>query len=117
MFREDRSEINLWIMAIFINAFVSMVSSYIQKLSFGILAENMTKEIRKDLYHALLRKHIGWYDLNENNIGVLTSTLSSDVYALNGASTEGLSSVIETSFGLLGGIVLAFFFDWRTALT
>jgi ATP-binding cassette subfamily B (MDR/TAP) protein 1 len=77
----------------------------------------MTKEIRKDLYRAMLRKHMGWFDYEENNSGVLTSTLSSDVYALNGASTEGLSTVIETYFGLIGAFIMAMIIEWRTSLT
>jgi ABC-type multidrug transport system fused ATPase/permease subunit len=76
----------------------------------------MTKGIRKDLYSAILKKHAGWFDHPENNIGILTSTLTSDVYALNGASSEGLSTLIETSIGLLGGIIMALFFEWRMAL-
>jgi ATP-binding cassette subfamily B (MDR/TAP) protein 1 len=77
----------------------------------------MTLGIRKDLYHSLLRKHIGWYDLQENNIGVLTNALSADVYALNGASTEGLSSMIEANFGLIGGFIFATIIEWRTSLS
>lgn len=77
----------------------------------------MTKEIRKDLYQAMLRKHMGWFDYEENNIGVLTATLSADVYSLNGASTEGLSTVIETYFGLIGAFIMAIVIEWRTALT
>jgi len=77
----------------------------------------MTKGIRKDLYSAILRKHPGWFDLPENNIGVLTSTLTSDVYALNGASTEGLSTMIESIFGLAGGVILAIIYDWKTGLS
>ena len=76
----------------------------------------MTKELRKEIYSSLLKKHIGWFDLKENNTGALTEILSSDVYYLNGASTEAISTIIETSFGLLGGIALSFVYEWRTAL-
>ena len=76
----------------------------------------MTKDIRKDLFRSIIRKHVGWFDHKDNNIGALTSSLSSDVYALNGASTEGLSSMIETSIGLIGGLIVGLVFEWRTTL-
>lgn len=76
----------------------------------------MTKDIRDSLYHSLMRKHIGWFDLHENHAGVLTGLMSSDVYTLNGAATESLSTIIESIFGLFGGIIIAFFFEWRTTL-
>ena len=77
----------------------------------------MTKGIRKDLYKAIISKHAGWFDLPENNIGTLTSTLTSDVYALKGASTEGLSTIIETWIGLIGGVIMALIIEWRLALS
>ena len=117
MFKDDMREIVYLSIGMIGNSFISFIATYFQKISFGILAENMTKGIREDLYAAILRKHIGWFDYPENNIGILTSTLTSDVYALNGASTEGLSTVIETWFGLIGALILAIIFEWRTALT
>jgi ATP-binding cassette subfamily B (MDR/TAP) protein 1 len=35
---------------------------------------------------------------------------------LNGASTEGLGSQVEQGLGLFLGIMMAFIFEWRTAL-
>lgn len=95
---------------------VSFIATYSQKVSFSILSENMTKEIRKSLYHVLLRKHISWFDRKENNIGTLISLLSSEVYALNGASTEGISILIETFTGLVAGIITSFVFAWKFTL-
>ena len=95
---------------------VSFIATYFQKISFGIIGENMTKSLRQEIYTSLLKKHIGWFDLKENNAGALTEILSSDVYHLNGASTEAISTIIETMVGLLGGVIIAFFYEWRTAL-
>ena len=116
MFDKDLEEIGINSVILVGVSIISAVGTYFQKISFGILAENVTKEIRRDLYHSILRKHIGWFDRRENNIGVLTSVMSSDVYTLNGASTEGVSTLIETLFGLVGGLAISFFYDWRTTL-
>ena len=116
MFDKDLEEIGINSAILVGVSIISAIGTYFQKISFGILAENVTKEIRRDLYHSILRKHIGWFDRRENNIGVLTSVMSSDVYTLNGASTEGVSTLIETLFGLVGGLAISFFYDWRTTL-
>ena len=116
IFVHDQNEVNFWLGILLIISVSSFIATYFQKVSFGILAENMTKDIRKDLFRSIIRKHVGWFDQNDNNIGFLTTTLSSDVYALNGASTEGLSSLIETSIGLIGGLIIGLFFEWRTTL-
>ena len=39
----------------------------------------MTKRIRGDYFRALLRQNIGWFDLAENALGVLTSRLAVDI--------------------------------------
>lgn len=35
---------------------------FISKYTFGYLAENVTLKIREELYAAILRKDIGWFD-------------------------------------------------------
>lgn len=44
-----------------------------------IIGERMTKRIRGDYFRALLRQNIGWFDLPENALGVLTSRLAVDI--------------------------------------
>jgi ATP-binding cassette, subfamily B (MDR/TAP), member 1 len=116
IFQEDSDKIRLWTLIEFVVAICSFIATYLQKLSFGVLAESVTKEIRKDIYHSLLRKHVGWFDKKENNSGALTGVLTSDVYLLNGVSAESMSTLIETSVGLVGGITIALFYDWKTTL-
>ena len=48
-------------------------------LSLEIIGERMTKRIRGDYFRALLRQNIGWFDLPENALGVLTSRLAVDI--------------------------------------
>jgi ATP-binding cassette subfamily B (MDR/TAP) protein 1 len=87
-----------------------------QKFAFGVIGENVTANIRKELYRNVLQKHLGWFDERENAPGVITTTLSSDAQVINGVSTEGLASIIDAIFAVLVGIVIGFFFSWRMAL-
>lgn len=103
-------------LAMFLIAIIGFCSSLVMKFSFGIISENMTKDLRGQLYMSILRKHIGWFDNNENSPGQLTSVLSGEVQAVNGASTESVASMIEGMLQILVGICLAFIFEWRIAL-
>ena len=56
------SKIKLYSILMGVIAVVSGFSSFFQKWSFGILGENTTYEIRRVLYHTIMRKNIGWFD-------------------------------------------------------
>lgn len=109
-------EVRQWCLYIFLTGIAGFIFTYISKVSFGILGESMTLEIRRKLYRSIVYKHVGWFDKKEHSSGALTSILAEDVQALNGASTEGLGSQVEQSLGLMLGILMSFIFEWRTAL-
>ena len=44
----------------------------------SIAGENLTVRLRKFVFYRMLRQEIGWFDLPENNVGVLTSRLAVD---------------------------------------
>ena len=56
----------------------AILTGFCQKLSFGVIGENVAFNIRKTLYRKILEKHQGWFDQKENAPGILTGTLSSD---------------------------------------
>lgn len=60
-------------------ALMSFIASYMYKVMYGIISENMTKAVRKALYTSIIYKHIGWFDQKENSTGALTDTLTNDV--------------------------------------
>jgi ABC-type multidrug transport system fused ATPase/permease subunit len=57
-----RKTINNWILALFIVAIFSLIAVFIAKRAFSAVGENITLNIRKDLYTQILKKHIGWHD-------------------------------------------------------
>ena len=81
-----------------------------------MIGENITINMRDKLYGAFIKKSIGWFDDRENAPGVLNSVLASDVQALNGASTEGMAVILESTFAMVTGIVLGFCFNWKISL-
>ena len=111
-----RSDSRRWCLYMFICAVVCFITTFTQKFCFGVVGENITLNVRNQLYQALLKKNIGWFDARENAPGVLTSVLASDAQTLNGASTEGLAVMCESFFALVCGIILGFVFSWKVSL-
>jgi ATP-binding cassette subfamily B (MDR/TAP) protein 1 len=111
-----RSEVNKWCLIMLIIAISISFVSFTGKKSFGILAQNITINIRRNLYRSILSKHAGWHDNQENAAGVLSAILASDVQKLNGASSEAFVVMIEAAIAIVAGMVVAFIFSWPVAL-
>ena len=105
-----------WPFYLFIASLVSFFTGFTKIYSFGVVGENITLNMRRALYAAIVKKNIGWFDARDNAPGILTSVLASEAQLLNGASTEGLSVVIESLVAIICGITLGFIMSWRLAL-
>eukprot|EP00347_Sterkiella_histriomuscorum_P015933 403355132 len=111
-----REDADFYCLMIFIIAILAFIFAMIQKISFGLIGENVTLKIRQLLYSRILQKNIGWFDEKDNAPGVITSTMASDAQTINGVSAEGLAMMIQAGFSLLAGIVIGFVYNWREAL-
>ena len=60
-----------WVWMFLASCIGLFVFTYIQKLAFGIGAENLTSAVRYQLFEAILYKHIGWFDDRNRAPGVL----------------------------------------------
>ena len=111
-----RKSVDYWVLLMFIAAIICLLFTFLSKWAFGIVGENITINIRRDLYNAIMRKDIGWHDDQNNAAGILSSILAADVQKLNGVSTEGLSVTAEAMSSMVAGLIFAFCFSWQTAL-
>jgi ABC-type multidrug transport system fused ATPase/permease subunit len=88
------------------------VTSISQKLSFGMLGENTTFEIRQRLYESIIRKNIGWFDIKDNGVSILTTAMAQDTSIINGVSTESLGPQMEGGFAMIVGLGIGFWACW-----
>ena len=100
----------------FLAAILSFFTGFFRIFCFGVIGENITIRIRRDLYESILRKHIGWFDLKEHAPGAVTSVMASDTQTLNGVSSEGLAMTLESFCALMVSIVIGFSYSWRISL-
>ena len=64
----------------------------------------------------MLKMPIPWFDVPRNNAGTLAARLSTDCQIVNSLITTYISILVESLSSLLTGIIIAFVFEWRTAL-
>ena len=81
-----------------------------------MVGENITLNLRSDLYTHLLKMHIGWHDDAKNSGGVLTAILANDIQKLNGMSTEAIATIVRAALGLIGGMIICLIFVWKLGL-
>ena len=81
-----------WCIAMIVGACIIFISKAIGGIMLSRVSENITGQVRQDLYESILRKDIGWHDHRENSAGIMTGTLASDVQLLKGVSSEGLGA-------------------------
>jgi len=85
---EDDMQFYCIIMACF--AVGTSLAMFVQKLFFIRLSETVTFHMRYTLYDKILEKNIGWFDLRENAVGILSSAMAQDTSLVNGVSSESL---------------------------
>jgi ABC-type multidrug transport system fused ATPase/permease subunit len=103
---------NPYALYMFFVALSLLVTVTLRAIVFGYISENVTMNIRKDLYQSVMRKHMGWHDERKNNSGVISSLLSGECSHLQGLSSEAIGVMIESIFALVASIVIAFIYSW-----
>ena len=99
---------------------MSYVANYsilcVQGFCFGLVGSNLASRVRVLFLKAVLRQEIGWFDLDPNSSGSLTSRRSSDAPAVRGAVADVLGLVIQNVSTLVFSYVVAFINGWKMTL-
>ncbi|XP_067650527.1 ATP-dependent translocase ABCB1-like isoform X2 [Haliotis asinina] len=95
---------------------LSLITNFAQSAFFGISGENMTVRIRKNVFRAMLRQEISWFDDHKNNLGALTTRLATDASQVQGATGVRLGMVVMNVANMGSAIVIAFIFSWKLTL-
>jgi ATP-binding cassette subfamily B (MDR/TAP) protein 1 len=97
-------------------AFFMVIAQFFQTYLFEIIGERMTRRIRTDYFRALLRQNIGWFDMPQNALGVLTSRLAVDIKLIRLCVGQGTGATVSSMTSLLVGFVVSMIAAWQFAL-
>jgi ATP-binding cassette subfamily B protein len=88
--------------------------TYVETYLTGWVGERILADLRNRLFDHLQKLSLGFYE--RNRAGVIISRLTNDVEAIDQLVTDGVTSLVQNTFTLVGTAILLFVLDWRLAL-
>ena len=82
----------------------------------GMAGSRFTRRLREDVFAALMRQDISWFDSPENTTGRVAARLSRDAALVQAATGLRLSTTVQSVGGLLAGLIIAFTASWKLTL-
>ncbi|MBC7695907.1 MAG: ABC transporter ATP-binding protein [Burkholderiales bacterium] len=99
---------------LFILLIVQGIVSFGRVLTFSVVTENILKGLRTDAFNKLVQMPMSFY--SKNQVGDLSSRLSTDINVISEAFTVNIAEVIrQTIVGVGGLILLIHFTGWEVA--
>uniref|UniRef100_UPI00358EA8DA ATP-dependent translocase ABCB1-like isoform X2 n=1 Tax=Myxine glutinosa TaxID=7769 RepID=UPI00358EA8DA len=95
---------------------ISFFAFFLQGYMFGKSGEHLTMRLRGQVFKAMLRQEISWFDDHRHGVGVLTTRLATDASQVQGASGVQMGLALQTLASLATGIILAFIHGWQLTL-
>ena len=105
-------ERNFWSLMFLILVLGIGISTFCQKILFGLGGENLTLKLRITLFKSILRKHVGWFDSEDKAPGILTNIITEDISHVNGLTTEVVGILCEAALGLTVSCLICAIFSW-----
>lgn len=99
-----------------VGAVVTVIIHAIAHLSFGIMGERLTLRVREEMFSAILRNEIGWFDNTENTSSMLASRLESDATLLRTVVVDRATILIQNVGLIITSFIIAFVLNWRLTL-
>jgi len=93
----------------------ALVSATLQFYAIAQVGERVSGKIRSEMFEAIMRREIAFFDDEKNSVGALTTRLADDSRIVTKAFGESLARQIQAVFTLLIGLGLAFSASWKVA--
>ena len=87
---------------------------FIRIVTFTHVTENTLRDIRRDAFSRLIHMPMDFF--NQNNVGELTSRISSDITILQDVLRTSIAEFFRQIVIIAGGVVFLFYLSWELAL-
>jgi ABC-type multidrug transport system fused ATPase/permease subunit len=114
--QKQTDDIRIYTYTIFLVGVGGAISQLVSSLTLAKSGEELTLRMRIISFKSMLRQEIGWFDLDENNLGALVTRLSSDAASLKGFTGPTLTAVFNATGALIAGLVISFTAGWKLTL-
>ena len=96
--------------------FLQLFSIFGENASLAHCSEKLILRARDHAFRTMLRQDIAFYDEKENEVGALTSFLSTETTQLAGISGATLGTLLSSMTTLFASIIVAVVIGWKLAL-
>jgi ABC-type multidrug transport system fused ATPase/permease subunit len=90
------------------------IASYINNYFTESVAQYVANDLRRQMYHHLLRLSLTYYDSHQ--VGKLLSTITSDVSTIQDFASETLLNILIDALTISGMLILMFYLNWDFTL-
>ncbi|KAA9332830.1 ABC transporter ATP-binding protein [Adhaeribacter soli] len=90
------------------------LASYTNNYFTESVAQYVANDLRRKMYHHLLRLSLSYYDTHQ--VGKLLSTITSDVSTIQDFASETLLSILIDALTIMGMLGLMFYLNWDFTL-
>ncbi len=93
---------------------INALSLAVKGWNVAFLSGNISKDLRADIYRALERLQLSFYD--KKQIGAITSRVTQDTDRVWGFLVDGVPYLLTGTATLVGGLVYGMILSWKLAL-
>ncbi|CAA0396521.1 unnamed protein product [Arabidopsis thaliana] len=95
---------------------ITLIVYTIEHICFGTMGERLTLRVRENMFRAILKNEIGWFDEVDNTSSMLASRLESDATLLKTIVVDRSTILLQNLGLVVTSFIIAFILNWRLTL-
>lgn len=111
--QKQEDNIRVYTYTIFLIGVAGAVTQLVSSMALTKAGEELTMRMRVLSFKTMLRQEIGWFDLDDNNLGALVTRLSSDAASLKGFTGPTFGAILNAVGALIAALVISFTAGWK----
>ncbi|KAH7409668.1 P-loop containing nucleoside triphosphate hydrolase protein [Cadophora sp. MPI-SDFR-AT-0126] len=115
-FGQLRDDVNFWSWMYFMLAIAAFLSFLFQGLALGYCSAKLTSRVGSKAFRDIIRQDVSFFDREENTVGSLTSTLSTEPTNLSGFGGFTLGAIVSVISTIVSALALSIALSWRLGL-
>mmetsp|Transcript_23253 Transcript_23253/g.34328 ORF Transcript_23253/g.34328 Transcript_23253/m.34328 type:complete len:1363 (+) Transcript_23253:161-4249(+) len=94
----------------------AFVGNLFSGCGFSVSGYRLTRRLRKQVFEAMVRKEMGWFDFPEHSVGELTTRLEADAELVSKVNGWALGYRLRIMATLVAGVTIALYYAWQVGL-
>jgi ATP-binding cassette subfamily B (MDR/TAP) protein 1 len=96
--------------------FNCLIGYTLQYYCIGQVGHRISTTLRSDMFEAIMRREIAFFDDERNAVGALTTRLADDCRTVHEGTGETFSNQLQALFTLAAGLIIGFTASWKITL-